>query len=229
MKNSYIIDIPDIFSSTFFNQDQLKIIPHLKGDLHKIEEYDLKFIKQIKFNSQNKNETNRNSQNSKIYTSEINHLNNNTNNYSDNEYTSAIQFRSNSIEEISIEEKVLFLPKLYELGSVKYPINNYENSPKIKFKNDLYINSKNPYIYSTTELHPFSFFYGNKTFLYEKKNKNKLILPAPRLIEINNWITIQKKKKKGIYKGIKIDNKNGLVIIDPNVTKKYSGLITNMI
>ena len=46
------------------------------------------------------------------------------------------------------------------------------------------------------------------TFLYEKKNKKKLILPSPRLIEIKDWLKVPNYTKEGIYKGIKIDNKN---------------------
>ncbi len=234
MKYSNIIDLNGIFLSSFFSKENFKMIPHLKGDLHTLDEIDLNILKQSFFlsinSSINKNDviTIKNSTNSKLNINEISNINNLNNINSDNEYTSILQNRDNSIEEI-IEEKINFLPKLYELGSVKYPIPEYENSSKIKFKNDLYLNSKNPYMYSSTELHPFSFFYGNKTFLYEKKNKKKLILPSPRFIQIKDWLRIPDYTKEGIYKGIKIDNKNGLVIIDPNVTKKYSGLITNMI
>ena len=229
-----IIDLNEIFLQSLFSKENFKMIPHLKGDINEIDEIDLNIFKQSIFHSinssPNKNDviTNKNSPNSKFNINEASNYNNLNNLNSDNEYTSIFQNRDNSIEEI-IEEKNNFLPKLYELGSVKYPIEEYENSPKIKFKNDLYLNSKNPYLYSSTELHPFSFFYGNKTFLYEKKNKKKLILPSPRLIEIKDWLKVPNYTKEGIYKGIKIDNKNGLVIIDPNVTKKYSGLITNMI
>ena len=46
MKNSYFIDINEIFLSSLFSKENFQMIPHLKGDLHKIEEIDLNVLKQ---------------------------------------------------------------------------------------------------------------------------------------------------------------------------------------
>ena len=130
-------------------------------------------------------------------------------------------------KKLSIE----FLSKLYNKGAMTKSFSSTidsNDSQKIEFKNGIKISISNPYIFSINKLHPFSFFYGTKKFIYNDKNHN-LILPSPRFISINDWRKEPDYSKKGIYKGIKIDNKNGLVIIDPIVLKKYSGLIKNMI
>ena len=86
MKNSYFIDINEIFLSSLFSKENFQMIPHLKGDLHKIEEIDLNVLKQSFFisinSSLNRNDviTIKNSTNSKLNineTSNYNNLNNN--------------------------------------------------------------------------------------------------------------------------------------------------------
>ena len=72
-------------------------------------------------------------------------------------------------------------------------------------------------------------FYGNKSYLFDKNKKNKLILPIPKFIKSEDLQINPDYTKNGIYKGIRIDDKNGLVITDPNITKKYSGLVSNII
>ena len=135
---------------------------------------------------------------------------------------------SNSkIRKISID----FLSKLYDEGSKPYSQigSEIEFNKKIQFKNNLSLNIDNPYVHSFTELHPFSMFYGNKSYLFDKNKKNKLILPIPKFIKSEDLQINPDYTKNGIYKGIRIDDKNGLVITDPNVTKKYSGLVSNII
>ena len=65
--------------------------------------------------------------------------------------------------------------------------------------------------------------------IYLIKKKNKLILPFPKFIKSEDLQINPDYTKNGIYKGIRIDDKNGLVITDPNVTKNYSGLVSNII
>ena len=123
-----------------------------------------------------------------------------------------------------------FLSELYSKGAVEKTKKTQFSKKKIDFNKDsLSIQENNPYVYSFYKLHPFSMFYGTKLFIWDKDKKDTLILPAPRFIDSNDWMKAPDYTFEGIYKGIQIDDKQGLVITDPLVTKKYSGLISNMI
>ena len=87
-----------------------------------------------------------------------------------------------------------------------------------------------PLIYAANikDFHPFSFFYGTKYKDLVKEN-GETKYPEGKLVNYNEWQTEPDYTLNGIYKGIQINNKVGLVIVDPVVKKKYSGLVTDII
>lgn len=87
--------------------------------------------------------------------------------------------------------------------------------------------ANNPYVYSFNSHHPFSFFYDNGHHYCYNKN-GSLIVPSPTFISNKDWMTKPDLTKRGILKGMKIDQ-NGLVLIDPIEMKKFKGIVSNMI
>ena len=87
-----------------------------------------------------------------------------------------------------------------------------------------------PLIYAANikDFHPFSFFYGTKYKDLVKEN-GETKYPEGKLVNYNEWQVEPDYSLNGIYKGIQINNKVGLVIVDPVVRKKYSGLVTDII
>ena len=87
-----------------------------------------------------------------------------------------------------------------------------------------------PLVYAANikDFHPFSFFYGTKYKDLVKEN-GETKYPEGKLVNYNEWIAEPDYSLNGIYKGIQINNKVGLVIVDPVVRKKYSGLVTDII
>ena len=77
-------------------------------------------------------------------------------------------------------------------------------------------------------MHPFSIFYNTK---YDKlvKKKNELKLPTPKFITIEDWCKPNENTFKAIFNGIDINDKSGLVISDPKLKKKFSGLVKDII
>ena len=145
----------------------------------------------------------------------------NTNNNDDSIYHQNID---SSIDNKSIE----FLFTLFKEGVY----NDESNKNGIKLtqrqKDKFKLKSDNPYIYSFNKLHPFSIFYGTKYDELVKKN-NELKLPAPKFITKEDWCKPADVSFKSIYSGIYINNKSGIVITDPVVKKKFSGLIKDII
>ena len=87
-----------------------------------------------------------------------------------------------------------------------------------------------PLVYAANikDFHPFSFFYGTKYKDLVKEN-GETKYPEGKLVNYNEWQVEPDYSLNGIYKGIQINNKVGLVIVDPVVRKKYSGLVTDII
>ena len=100
----------------------------------------------------------------------------------------------------------------------------FSQSEKELFKLD----DNNQYIYSLKECHPFSMLYKTKYKDLIKK-EGSLSLPAPRFINSEQWMKEPDLSFNGIFKGINIDNKKGLITTDPEILKKYEGLIPNII
>jgi len=137
----------------------------------------------------------------------------------DNSYNS--QNISSSVDKKSTE----FLLTLFEKG-VANNDNNIEltQRQKDKFK----LKNNNPYIYSFNKMHPFSMFYNTKYDQLVKKN-NELKLPMPNFITKDDWCKPADNSFKTVFYGIDINDKTGLVISDPVVKKKFSGLIKDII
>jgi hypothetical protein len=90
------------------------------------------------------------------------------------------------------------------------------------------LKNNNPFVYSFKQLHPFSMFYGTKYNKLIQKN-NELKLPAPNFITKEDWCKPGDVSFKYIYKGIEIKDKLGIVISDPVIRKKFSGLVKDII
>ena len=85
-------------------------------------------------------------------------------------------------------------------------------------------------VYATNirDYHPFCFFYGTKYSDLVKEN-GETRYPEGKLVNYRDWQKEPDYTLNGIYKGIEINDKVGLVIVDPNVKKKYSGLVADII
>ena len=132
---------------------------------------------------------------------------------------------SRHMRKLSVE----FLEKLYKEGTTSSSSTEGEidNSKK---HYDLKLEPNNPYVYSFTSHHPFSFFYGNnKAYCYQSKNKNLLLVPAPTLISNDAWTKKPDLSKNGILHEMKKSDKHGLVLVDPKVMVKFKGIVANMI
>ena len=85
-----------------------------------------------------------------------------------------------------------------------------------------------PYIYSYKKFHPFSFMTGHKKTGFNQK-KNILKYPSPTFIENELWIKKPNLTKNEILKGMIINNEKGLVLIDKEMTKKFKGIIGDIL
>jgi len=87
-----------------------------------------------------------------------------------------------------------------------------------------------PLVYASNikNYHPYCFFYGTKYKDLVKEN-GETRYPEGKLVNYRDWQAEPDYSLDGIYKGIQINPKVGLVIIDPKVKKKYSGLVADII
>ena len=87
-----------------------------------------------------------------------------------------------------------------------------------------------PLVYASNikNYHPYCFFYGTKYKDLVKEN-GETKYPEGKLVNYRDWQTEPDYSLNGIYKGIEINPKVGLVIVDPNVKKKYQGLVADII
>ena len=150
---------------------------------------------------------------------------NEKNNENDISYLKKATSKLSEINEEPLQKD--FLINLYNL--IVYDPSNIkpiELSEKQKKK----FGEFNPFIYTfeSTKMHPFCFFHGTKFPQLIKKN-GIMKLPEAKIVNSTEWSKDPDYSLSGIYKGIKIDDKLGLVIVDPVVKKKYSGLVANII
>ena len=117
-----------------------------------------------------------------------------------------------------------FMCILYNKGVA--PKKNNKNLGK--FKKEIKLNKDNPFLYSYSQLHPFSIFYGTKYSPLFNKQK-ELNFPAPRFITSEEWMKEPDLSKESIFKGTKFMPKLGLIITDPKVQEKYKGLLSDII
>ena len=131
-------------------------------------------------------------------------------------------------QNISIDKKSTeFLFSLYRQGIfIEDENKNIELTQRQKqtFK----LKDNDPFIYSFNSLHPFSMFYNTK---YDKliKNNKELKLPAPNFIKKEEWCKPVDMTFKTLLKGLVINDNLGVVITDPNLRKRYSGLVRDII
>ena len=86
----------------------------------------------------------------------------------------------------------------------------------------------NKFIYSFNKLHPFSIFFGTKYNKLIKKN-NELTLPAPYYIEKKEWCVPEDNSLNAILEGVKVVNNLGLMLDSPELKKKFSGIVSDII
>ena len=216
---------PSIPSSIFSSISSHRSI--LSGDLHPLSQLNDEYISSISVQAKENVVTNID-KTYPINIEEIDELANN--NVNDNDLEEDVTSLGEKVSSMSQIRKlsVEFLEKIYKEGTTSSSSTEGEITT-LKHKDLLNIEPNNPYVYSFTSHHPFSFFYGNKTFCYQSKNKNRLIVPAPTLISNEYWSKKPDLTKKGVLDGMKITDKQGLVLIDPKVSIKFRGIIGNMI
>ena len=87
-----------------------------------------------------------------------------------------------------------------------------------------------PLVYAANikDFHPFCFFYGTKYKDLVKEN-GVTRYPEGKLVNYRDWQKEPDYSLKGIYRGIEINPKVGLVIVDPVVRQKYHGIVLDII
>ena len=120
-----------------------------------------------------------------------------------------------------------FLPLLYAQGEFNENNISFIQLTKEQMKK-FNLQQNNPFIRSFHRLHPFSFFYGTKYDNLIKKTK-ELELPAPFYVAKNDWCKPEDTSPTGVFQGIKFVDESGIVIDAPELKKKFSGLIADII
>ena len=148
-----------------------------------------------------------------LYNNKFYHMNNNIDlNHS--------TFSSNqdiiNISSENKEEKKLILQKRYDKGIIALNSNQILNVKDIN----------NPYIYSYIDWHPYSFCTGHRKWGYEN---GKLKCPSPTFIDNEEWCQPKDLSKSEVLKGILIKDDVGLLLVDPLVCNKFSGMLGDLI
>ena len=124
---------------------------------------------------------------------------------------------NNISETINTENsKRLILQKRFENGYIAL-----NNSQIINVKD---IN--NPYIFSYIDWHPYSFCTGHRKWGYEN---GKLKSPSPIFIDNEEWCQPKDLSKNSVLHGILIKDDVGLLLVDPLVCNKFSGMLADLI
>ena len=122
----------------------------------------------------------------------------------------------NNISAIDKPEKKLILQKRFDKGNIALNSNQITNVKDIN----------NPYIYSYVDWHPYSFCTGHRKWGYEN---GKLKSPSPTFISNDEWCEPKNLSKSEVLKGILIKDDVGLLLVDPLVCKKFSGMLGDLI
>ena len=136
----------------------------LSGDRRSFAELNDDYIKSISFQAKENVVTNID----KTYAidieeiDELGNTNVNDNDLENEDDVNSLGEKVNSMSQIR-KLSVEFLEKIYKEGTTSSSSNEGEITT-MKHKDLLNIEPNNPYVYSFTSHHPFSFFYGNKTF-----------------------------------------------------------------
>ena len=231
-------------NSSFHNIFNCKTVKinSLKGDIMKINNKELEGKLLLSINKKKKiqiNKRNNNNLNPKLllsYTSKkndslnfnknyrCNSINNKSNNNENffiylynkkiiiNSHYIKVNLKNNNVE----NNNELILSKTYKRGLISL------NKSEIIETND----KNNPYIYSYLDWHPYSFCTEHRKWGYEKG-----VLKSPSPIFLNNeeWCTKKLLSKKEILKGILIKDDVGLLLVDPLICSKFSGMLNDLI
>lgn len=146
----------------------------------------------------------------------------------DNNNEDNIIYNQNNNNSLDNNKSSEFLLTLFNQGVCPYEKEKNIIVLTARQKEKFKLQNNNPFLFSFNNLHPFSVFYGTKYDKLIKKNK-ELKLPAPNFITKEEWCKPADNSFKSVFKGIEINDKSGLVISDPKVKKKFSGLITDII
>ena len=149
---------------------------------------------------------NHNNNNIIIFNTKIN-LNNSIDSFNTNENN--FSFRDKT-------DKKLLLQKRFDQGNIAL------NSKQITNVKDI----NNPYIYSYVDWHPYSFCTGHRKWGYEN---GKLKSPSPIFISNEEWCESKDLSKNEVLKGILINEEAGLLLVDPLVCNKFSGMLGDLI
>ena len=122
----------------------------------------------------------------------------------------------NNISAIDKSEKKLILQKRFDKGNIALNSNQITNVKDIN----------NPYIYSYVDWHPYSFCTGHRKWGYEN---GKLKSPSPTFISNDEWCEPKDLSKSEVLKGILIKDDVGLLLVDPLVCNKFSGMLGDLI
>ena len=122
----------------------------------------------------------------------------------------------NNISTIDKPEKKLILQKRFDKGNIALNSNQITNVKDIN----------NPYIYSYVDWHPYSFCTGHRKWGYEN---GKLKSPSPTFISNDEWCEPKDLSKSEVLKGILIKDDVGLLLVDPLVCNKFSGMLGDLI
>ena len=209
----------DLSLINLFNYNY-KIPKSLKGDKLSINFQD--FEKRINLSVKNHNLLLY--QKLKKKSSKINLGKINTNNYPsifiyNNNYELNHSTESSNKEVINsfcIDNKKMLLQKRFDEGNIALNSNQIINVKDIN----------NPYIYSYIDWHPYSFCTGHRKWGYEN---GKLKSPSPVFIDNDEWCKSKDLSKGEVLKGILIRDDVGLLLVDPFVCNKFTGMLGDLI
>ena len=215
-KNEEELSLIEIFNVKY------KLPKSLKGDNESINYQ--KFEKKINLSIKYKNNillTQKARKKSGIHLNKNNYLYNNKFHHMNNiiDLNHSLYSSNKDIINISsdnIEEKKLILQKRYDKGIISLNSNQILNVKDIN----------NPYIYSYIDWHPYSFCTGHRKWGYEN---GKLKSPSPTFIDNEEWCQPKDLSKSEVLKGILIKDDVGLLLVDPLVCNKFSGMLGDLI
>ena len=241
----------NISYNKIFSYKSLKI-NSLKGDISKIDNNELETKIHISINKKNKLSLNKTSNNINYLSNNLlfsshyhnkshsfhfnknyhsNSINIKSNGQKDNYYTESsnkdiinspyikvnLKINNNLATNESFEiEDELILEKTYEKGLISL---NKSEIIDIRDKN-------NPYIYSYLDWHPYSFCTGHRKWGYEN---GKLKAPSPIFLDNEEWCKKKDLSKNSILKGIIIKDDVGLLLVDPQISAKFNGMLADLV
>ena len=83
------------------------------------------------------------------------------------------------------------------------------------------------FIYSETDFHPYSFCTGHKKWGFD--DKGLLTSPAPTILSNDEYQKKPDLTKDGVLYGLEIDDRKGLVLVDPFICRKFGGIIKDFL